>query len=289
MHQLITRHFRGDLAGAEKHFTAGLKCFDDPDFRRLTGVAALAAFANASWNAWVLGRADIARERDVEMMAAANQNNPYLVAASVNCAGDLRVYLREYEQAAALAARVLELSEQHQFPFRVATSRCVLGHARAQLGRATEGILLIRQGIAGLLESGTRLGISRYITFLAAAQERAGAVDDASATVEQALQANPDELVYRPETLRIRGELRFKQGQTELAEAGFRESIALAQSMAAKAWELRTTMSLARLLAPQDRREEARTMLGETYGWFTEGFDTADLKDAKALLDELSR
>ena len=76
--------------------------------------------------------------------------------------------------------------------------------------------------------------------------------------------------------------------QTELAEADFRESIALAQKMSAKAWELRATMSLARLLANQGRRDEARTMLAEIYGWFTEGFDTADLKDAKALLDELS-
>ena len=158
----------------------------------------------------------------------------------------------------------------------------------AQLGRATEGIVLIRQGIAGLLEIGTRLGISRDITFLAAAQERAGAIDDALATVEQALQANPDELAYRPETLRVRGELRLKQGQTKLAETDFHEAIALAQKMSAKSWELRSTMSLARLLAKQGQRDEARATLRQIYRWFTEGFDTANLKDAKALLDELS-
>ena len=97
----------------------------------------------------------------------------------------------------------------------------------------------------------------------------------------------PTNSSHRPETLRLRGELRLKQGQTELAEADFREAIALAQKMGAKAWELRATMSLARLLAKQGRRDEARAMLAEIYGWFTEGFDTADLKDAKALLDEL--
>ena len=85
--QLMTRRFRGDLAGAEKHFTAGLKFFDDPGFQVLS-VGALAAFANASWNAWTLGRADVAREREAQMMAAANQNNPYYVAASANCAAD---------------------------------------------------------------------------------------------------------------------------------------------------------------------------------------------------------
>jgi predicted ATPase len=88
--------------------------------------------------------------------------------------------------------------------------------------------------------------------------------------------------------LRLRGELRLKNGQPELAEADFGEAIALARQIGAKAWELRTTMSLARLLAKQARRDEARTMLADIYNWFTEGFDTADLKDAKALLDELN-
>jgi hypothetical protein len=83
-------------------------------------------------------------------------------------------------------------------------------------------------------------------------------------------------------------EIRLSLKQSEHAEADLRESIALAQKMSAKAWELRATMSLARLFAMQGRRNEARTMLTEIYGWFTEGFDTADLKDAKALLDELS-
>jgi predicted ATPase len=73
------------------------------------------------------------------------------------------------------------------------------------------------------------------------------------------------------------------------AESSFREAIEIAQRQQAKSWELRATMSLARLLDRQGRRHEARTMLAEIYGWFTEGFDTADLKDAKALLDELNR
>ena len=222
------------------------------------------------------------------MMAAANGNNPYDVAFAGYCAAYLRVYMREHEQAEALAARALELSEKHQFPPEAALSRCVLGRSRARLGRATEGVALIRQGMAGLREIGTRMDISSNTALLAEAQERDGAIGDALGTVEQALQANPDELVYRPEMLRLRGELRLKQGQTELAESDFREAIALAQKIGAKAWELRATTSLASVLAQQGRRDEARAVLAEIYGWFTEGFDTADLKDAKALLDELS-
>jgi predicted ATPase len=93
---------------------------------------------------------------------------------------------------------------------------------------------------------------------------------------------------YRPEALRTRGELRLKLGEPELAATDFREAIALAHSMGARASELRTTMSLARLLALKGCRQEARTILADIYDWFTEGFDTADLKDAKALLDELT-
>jgi predicted ATPase len=100
---------------------------------------------------------------------------------------------------------------------------------------------------------------------------------------------NPDERAYRPETLRLRGELHVKRGEEEQAEIDFRESISIAQKTSAKAWVLRATMNLAGLLANQGRRDAARAMLSEIYNWFTEGFDTADLKDAKALLDELAR
>jgi tetratricopeptide (TPR) repeat protein len=282
--QVMTRHTRGDLAGAEEHYSTGLKYFDDPGFK-LTREPRLATFAYASFNAWMLGRADVARERMSRMIV--NENNPYDLALSGYYAVMLQIYMREYEQGEALAAQVLELSEKNRIPNIVALSRCFLGQARAQLGRATEGILLIRRGKADLLEMGAREGVGRVTEFLAEAQEREGAIVEALETVEQALQANPDELAYRPGTLRTRGELRLKRGQTELAEADFREGIARARKMGAKAWELRATTSLARLLASRGHRDEARVMLAEIYGWFTEGFDTRDLKDAKALIDEL--
>jgi tetratricopeptide (TPR) repeat protein len=286
--QLEVRYWRGDLAGVEEHFTAGLAFFDDPGFRQLPG-RAVAAFGVASLDAWLLGRADVARDRIAQAIAAADPNNPFDMAYSDFVTALLRGLLGEYDQAEALAVQGLARAEQHQFPQVVAFCRVVLGMARTQLGRASEGVDLIREGIAGLLESGFRLNISFWTGALAEAQAAAGAVVDALQTVEQALQANPDELISRPENLRIRGELRLTQGQTELAEADFREAIALARQMGAKALELRATMSLARLLAQQGHREDARSMVAEIYGWFTEGFDTADLKEAKALLEELNK
>jgi tetratricopeptide (TPR) repeat protein len=115
----------------------------------------------------------------------------------------------------------------------------------------------------------------------------AGDIDGALATAEQVFQANSLNPTTRIRALRLRGELRLIQGQIEPAEANFREAIALAQKMGAKAPELGVTTSLARLLDKQGRRDEARAMLAEIYRSFTEGFDTADLKDAKALLGEL--
>jgi predicted ATPase len=106
-------------------------------------------------------------------------------------------------------------------------------------------------------------------------------------TIEEALTVVPEERWWRPETLRVRGEIWRKEGNDELAEADFRDAIALAREMSAKAWELRAAMSLARLWCDQGKRAEARDLLTPVYGWFTEGFDTADLKEAKALLDEL--
>jgi tetratricopeptide (TPR) repeat protein len=283
--QMVARSARGDLAGVEKHFIAGLKFFIEPGFKQVIGSQDLYAFGTAILNAWMLGRSDVARERVAQMMAAANENNPYELAFSGFWAAALRLLLKEYEQTEDLAAAALELSEKHQFQLLAANSGCILGAARAHLGRTTEGIALIRQGIARLLEAHAK--ISSCTVFLAVAQERAGNIADALATVEQALQANPEELMNRTGALTLRGELRLKQGQTELAETDFRKAIEVARNMDAKAPELQITMSLAQLLDKQGRRAEARTILADIYGWFTEGFDTADLKDAKALLDEM--
>jgi tetratricopeptide (TPR) repeat protein len=287
--QLITRYPLGDLAGAENHFTAILKFIDDPVFRQHPGGMVISVFGWASRNAWILGRADVARERIFKARAAVNAANPHDLPWSEVHAAILYALMRENQTVETLAAHALDLCEKHQFPNEAAISRCYLGYARAQLGSASsDTIALIRDGIDTLVQVGNRIYIPTRLTHLAAAQHRAGDIGDALETIERALNFNPQEAVDRPETLLIRGELRMAQGDRQRAEADFRASIELARSMGAKAWELRTTMSLARLLDEQGRRDEARAALAEIYGWFTEGFDTADLKDAKALLDELS-
>jgi hypothetical protein len=178
------------------------------------------------------------------------------------------------------------LSEKHGFADWDGFSKCYLGYALAQLGHAIEGAALIRTGL-DLLAEKTPLGTSYHLATLALAEGLAGNLCEALTSIEKAIATNEEQLVVRPEIYRIRGELRLQRRQPELAEADFRESSALARKISAKSWELRATISLARLLRNTDRRDEAHTMLAEIYNWFTEGLDTADLKEAKALLYEL--
>jgi tetratricopeptide (TPR) repeat protein len=287
--QVTIRYYRGDLAGAEKHFSAGLQFCDDPVFGRdaVADADRIQFFARAANSASLAGWVNVARDRMTNAAAAVNPTNPYHRSYADTTAAVLHTYIRENEDAEIVAARALELSEKHKITGVAASSRCSLGYARAQLGRPADGIELIRRGITELLDTGSPIVLGPFTTWLAVAQQRAGALDDALETAEKALEVTPEVLVYRPDTLRVRGELRLAKGQAELAEADFRDSIKLAKSMGAKTWELRAAMSLARLLVSQGRRDDAHAMLAEIYNWFTEGFDTPDLKEAKALLDQL--
>jgi tetratricopeptide (TPR) repeat protein len=287
MIQTGARYHRGDLEGSERHFSAGLKYFNNAGFRQFQD-GAVRAFGFASLNAWALGRADIARARLARAMAEVTGNNAWEVSASKLFATWLQLNLRDYARAEELAAQLLEHAQKNQLVVMAANAAVVLGYARARLGRTTEGIGLIRQGISGNLEFGARVIIARWTQYLAEALALEGRIVEAIATVEQALSENPHQTISRPEILRVRGELRLKQKQIERAEDDLREAIAVARKMSAKSYELRAAMDLARLLRATGRRDEAHSMLAEIYNWFTEGFDTSDLKEAKALLEELA-
>ena len=127
-------------------------------------------------------------------------------------------------------------------------SRITLGLSEAALGNPNYGMPIIYLGLDGVNESGARIAMSLFLSWAAVAQSLEGKVPEALATIEKALQVNPEELVWRPDALRIRGELQLRLGQVDAAEADFRDAIALAQKIGAKAWELRSAMSLARML-----------------------------------------
>jgi predicted ATPase len=187
------------------------------------------------------------------------------------------------------AERLIALSAEHGFTFWSAQATIARGAAMAEQGRHEEGIAQMQEGIAALRAS---VPPPQYICLLAKACVDTGRFEDGLSALTEAL-ATADEHGSRyveAEMHRLKGELLLKQNNSSAAEAEncFRRAIEIARNQSTKSWELRATMSLARLLAKQGRRDEARTMLANIYGWFTEGFDTADLKDAKVLLNELA-
>jgi predicted ATPase len=154
-----------------------------------------------------------------------------------------------------------------------------------------EGIVEMNEGLRDYRATGAGSSLPYFLSLLAEAHEKAGSFEDGLRTLREALAiANEhDEGQPEAELNRLMGELLLMQNDSnvEEAEACFRRAIEIARKQSAKSWELRATASLARLLASQGHRAEARAMLAEIYNWFTEGFDTADLKDAKTLLEEL--
>jgi len=199
--------------------------------------------------------------------------------------GDFKLSLEDGEETVRLAIA-------SGTPVNSAVGKIRIAEARVHMREAGGAADRIREALAEFDALQFYLARGAFLCELCEAQALDGAIEDALVTVEQALQNYPDELLYRPEVLRLRGELKLRSVSGEelhwkLAERDFREAIELAREMGAKSVELRATMRLARLIASQGRRDEARTMLAEIYNWFTEGFDTADLIDAKALLDEL--
>jgi predicted ATPase len=164
------------------------------------------------------------------------------------------------------------------------------GWVKVQDGDAAEGISLMRNALAAYRATGAQLWIPYYTAFLARAYEIAGRIkealaqlDDAFCTVEMT-----GERWYAAELNRHKGRLLLRQGHVEAAEGLYGKALSIAEEQGAKLWELRAAASLARLCRDKGRAAEGRDLLASIYAWFTEGFDTPDLKEARALLDELS-
>jgi predicted ATPase len=155
---------------------------------------------------------------------------------------------------------------------------------------ANGGIAQIRTGLADWNATGARLTETHWLGFIAEAHIRAGQFDDAITALDRAAEtaAVTGECHYQAELDRLRGVVLAQTGERTEAASWFQQAIDTARRQQAKSLELRGTTSLGRLWVEQGERQKARDLLAPIYGWFTEGFDTADLKDAKALLDELA-
>lgn len=280
MIQMTSLYRLGDLAGAERHFEEGRPLFAEPSFVGRPGAVAQ-TFGNASRNAWMMGRADEARRRmayATEMAKASK--SPYDIAFTRYMAAILAVLLRDAERARRLAERSIELSEQHSFPQFAAISRIALGRALADLGSPLEGVKSIREGIAGMDNTQSRVAMTMYLTWLAEALVLGGELEMALVEIERSLEINPEELFFRPECLRVRGELRFRKGDMRSGRADILDAIATSTTSGAKCFTLRAVMSLAKF---SEFTADTRAMLLDSISDLTEGSDTLDLHEANVL------
>lgn len=195
---------------------------------------------------------------------------------------------------AALDARATELiatATEHGFALYRAQGEIFAGLAKVRYGEVSEGNLLLRSGLDAYRATGSEVWMPHYRALLATALEIAGQREEAVVLLDNALHIieRTGERWFEAELNRYKGELLLRQGNTEAAEELFHKAMRIAQVQHAKLWELRAAVILARLHHGRGRSADARGILAPVYGWFTEGFDTPDLTEAKALLDELAR
>jgi predicted ATPase len=186
----------------------------------------------------------------------------------------------------------IALSEENGFAEWLPWGRFIHGWALSELGQVSEGVAEMDAGIAGFQRLGGVPRLQYLIAIRAEAIARLGRTEEALTIVNQTLAhiGRTGDNAEHAEMLRLKGEVLLMDDRSATAEAEqcFREALEVAHAQDAKWWELRTAVSLARLLRDTNRPDEAHHFLAGIYNWFTEGFDLPDLKDAKALLDELS-
>jgi len=236
-----------------------------------------------------LGRPDKALQLINEALRRGRQfENPLNLALVLFQAATLRYQRREPEAALEVSKALITLAEEHSLREWEASGRSLHGWALAQSGLAESGILELEKN-ATLVPAVGRIQTAELLVQVNMVVGRADrALELTHETLARAKRTGLHE--DDAELHRLKGETTLLRdaSATAAAEECFRKAIEIAKEQSAKWWELRATTSLARLLAKQGKRDEARAMLAEIYNWFTEGFDTADLKDAKALLEELS-
>jgi predicted ATPase len=250
------------------------------------------ALAFAACCLWCLGYPDQALKRIQEALALARELGHPFSLVDVLCFGGCLFHAmrRDAQALKDNAEELMQLANEKGMISYLAMGTRYRGEALAMLGQVQEGMAQMREGMAASRSTGNRLYLSGTLGSLAEAQAEAGQPEDGLATLAEALALVEEtgERHWEAELYRLKGELSLMQGDEAEAEASLQKAVEVALHQQAKSWELRATVALSRLWQKQGKSAEPRRILEEIYGWFTEGFDTADLKEAKALLDELS-
>ena len=312
----------GEFTRAREHLEQGISLYDPHQHRSyITFFGEDLSVSCLCWGAlalFSLGYPDQALKRTHEaLLLAQDLSHPTSLGYALTSAAHVHRNRREESATQGRAEALLSLGTEHGFTLRKAMGTIYKGWALAMQGQGEEGIALLRQGLAAFRATGAEFWRPGYLALLAEALGKVGQIKKGLAIVSEALDVvgKTDERFYEAELYRLRGELTLQQfrvqgskfkvenspefenpnaqhptpnthAKTE-AEECFHRALEVARRQQAKSWELRASTSLARLWQQQGKKAEAHKLLSEVYNWFTEGFDTKDLQEAKALIDSL--
>jgi len=305
--QLLRAHFRlsqtlfnvGAFALSRTHLEQGRALLDPQEHANVHPALGRIRDSGMLWllqlgrTLWMLGYPDQAAQRSQEALTLAHAlAHPFVLVDALYVSALIQRHRREWQTVQAHAEAMLALATEHGFARNVALGVLFRGMALAAQGQNATGLAQMRQGLAAYRVTGSAVGMSGHLAQLAEAYMQVGQVDEGMHLLAEALAMvdTTGERHTEAELHRLHGELLLRQAVPDApqAEACFQRALDVARHQQAKSWELRAAMSLARLWQGQGKRGEARELLAENYDWFTEGFDTADLQEAKALLEALA-
>jgi predicted ATPase len=287
----------GALTAAHTHLAQGIALYDPQQHRAAAfhygEDAGVFCRSYAAWTLWFLGYPEQGRtQSDAAVTLAQQSAHPFSCGFALATAAVFHQYCRERQSVQDHVEATIRLAQEQGFTYLLVNGTLLRGWALAHQGQAREGIAQMSQGLRAFRATGAEIIRLYYLALLAEAYGMQGESEEGLTVLTEALMLvdTTGERWYEPELHRLKGALLLQQSEDNQADAEtcFAQAIAIAQNQQAKSWELRAATSLARLWQQQGKRQEAYDLLAPVYGWFTEGFDTADLKDAKALLDAVS-
>jgi predicted ATPase/class 3 adenylate cyclase len=289
--------YTGDLVLARTHFDKAIEVYDRVEHRplatRFGQDSEVAILAYRSRILWLLGYPDVAKaDAEYSLKHAREIGQAATLMFALTMTSFTQILCGNYATATAYAQEVGTLAEEKGALMWKAANMINQGGVCALSGKASKAIRIITSGIAAYQSTGATIHLPWYLSYLATAYVELGLLDDARRCFGEAMTAAEatKEKWCDAEVNRIAGEIALKSPERDLANAQtyFERALAVARQQQAKSWELRAAMSMARLWRDQGKPRQARDLLAPVYGWFTEGFDTLDLKEAKALLEELA-
>ncbi len=285
--------FTGEIAEGRPHLDRAIAVYDPAEHRPLAARfgqdAGVATLSYRSWALWPLGYPEAAlADRDHALKDAREIGQAATLMAALSVTSLTLIHCGNYATANAQVDELIALADEKGAALWKAIGMMRQGSVFALTGNASNAVRMITSGITAYRSTGSTVLMPWYLSRLAWAHAELDHLDEAWRCIGEAMTTleTTKERWSEAEVYRTAGDIPLMSTEPDMvkAEAYFRRALAVARAQQAKSWELRAAMSMARLWRDQGKRDEASDLLARVYGWFTEGFDTLDLKEAKALL-----